>query len=122
MSDVVYMTCEKCGRSRPATKEFFKMKTGDRYPMCKACLTEHIDNNDPTTFKWILEIFNVPYIEEVWFDLGNKILAKQGPAKFGPGSVIGQYIRSMNMTQYRDYTYKDTDKLNYEYHKKQATE
>ena len=63
MSDVVYMTCEKCGRSRPATKEFFKMKTGDRYPMCKACLTEHIDNNDPSTFKWILEIFNVPYIE-----------------------------------------------------------
>lgn len=119
MADVEYLSCTKCGRSKPATKQFFKMKTGERYPICKVCLTEHIDNNDPETFKWILELFDVPYIKDVWFDLGNKILAKQGP-KFGPGSVIGQYIRTMNMTQYNKYTYKDTDKLNYEAEKKQA--
>lgn len=122
MSEVEYLTCEKCGRSRPATKDFFKMKTGNRYPMCKTCLTEHIDNNDPTTFKWILEVFNVPFIEEVWYELGNKILAKKGIGKFGSGSVIGQYIRSMNMNQYKNYTYKDTDMLNYEIQKKHAEE
>ena len=31
----------------------------------------------------------------------------------GPGSVIGQYIRTMNMKQYESYCYADSDKLNF---------
>lgn len=31
----------------------------------------------------------------------------------GPRSIIGRYLRTMKMTQYKDYTYADTDKLNF---------
>lgn len=105
------LVCSKCGREK-AEKEFFKKKTGDRCDMCKVCLTMHIDNRKTDTFLWILEMFNVPYIEKKWVELSNKIYLKD-PAKFGPSSVIGQYLRSMNMAQYKDYNYADSDKLNF---------
>ena len=108
-----HIVCSKCGRPK-AEKEFFKMKTGNRCDICKPCLTEHIDNNKPETFKWIMEKFDVPYIERVWFDQCNKILAKKGLNNF----VIGQYIRTMNMAQFADYGYADTDHLNFEEERK----
>lgn len=102
-------TCIKCGKTKKET-EFFKMKTGERCNLCKSCLTMHIDNRKPDTFKWILEMFDVPYIESVWVEQTNKQYQKN-PGKFGPASVIGQYIRTMNMAQYADYTYRDSGML-----------
>lgn len=43
------ITCEKCGRTLKET-EFFKLKTGERYHLCKDCLTQYIDNRKPETF------------------------------------------------------------------------
>ena len=105
-----YKTCSKCGRTLRET-EFFKMKTGNRYDLCKDCLCQYIDNRKPDTFKWILEAFDVPYIEKKWTQLTNERY-KKDPGKFGPKSVIGTYLRTMNMTQYRDLHYEDSDDLN----------
>ena len=104
------LVCEKCGRLRPET-DFFKMKTGQRYNMCKDCLCQYIDNTKPDTFLWILEAFDVPYIEKKWIQQTNEIYKKKG--KLTPKSVIGTYMRTMNMTQYKDYHYADSDKLNF---------
>ena len=38
---------------------------------------------------------------------------------FGSASVIGRYLRLMNMMQYRDYTYADTVRLAVEAEKKE---
>lgn len=104
------LVCEKCGRLRPET-DFFKMKTGQRYNMCKDCLCQYIDNTKPDTFLWILEAFDVPYIEKKWIQQTNEIYKKKG--KLTPKSVIGTYMRTMNMTQYKDYHYADSDRLNF---------
>lgn len=103
-------TCIKCGKTKKETS-FFKMKSGERCDWCKDCLTIHIDNRKPDTFKWILEMFDVPYIESVWVEQTNRQFQKN-PGKFGPASVIGQYIRTMNMAQYADYHYTDSDQIN----------
>lgn len=102
--------CKKCGRERAATK-FFKKKTKERIDICVDCLTMHIDNYDYTTFSWILEMFDIPYIKNVWIKMANDIYLKN-PAKFSNRSVIGKYIRTMNMKQYADYCFADSDKLN----------
>lgn len=104
------ITCIKCGRAKEE-REFFKMRTGDRYPLCKDCLTMYIDNRKPSTFKWILEKFDVPYVEKKWVELTNREYLKN-PSKFNSKSVIGLYIRSMNMNQWAQYRYADSDKLN----------
>lgn len=107
------MRCSKCGRER-RENEFFKLKTGERFDICKSCLTMNIDNRKPETFLWILEKFNVPYVERIWVEMTNETYLRD-PAKFGPASVIGKYIRSMNMHQYKDYGFADSDKINNEH-------
>lgn len=86
------------------------MKTGERCDLCKDCLTQYIDNRNPETFLWILEMFDVPYFEKKWIQITNDRYLKD-PAKFGPKSVIGTYLRTMNMVQYADYTFADSDHL-----------
>lgn len=107
------MRCSKCGRER-RENEFFKLKTGERFDICKSCLTMNIDNRKPETFLWILEKFDVPYVERIWVEMTNETYLRD-PAKFGPASVIGKYIRSMNMHQYKDYGFADSDKINNEH-------
>ena len=106
---VVKKKCSKCGRSMNET-EFFKMKTGDRIDLCKDCLTQYIDNRNPETIYWILEKFDVPFIKNIWIQKTNEIY-KKNPGKFGPKSVIGTYIRMMNMKQYSHLHYADSDHL-----------
>ena len=107
---VKHKTCSKCGRTLNET-EFFKMRTGERCDLCKDCLCQYIDNRKPETFLWILEKFNVPYIEKKWITLTNEKY-KKDPGKFGPKSVLGFYLRAMNMTQYQNYTFADSDQFN----------
>jgi len=55
-------------------------------------------------------MFDVPYIEKKWMQITNERY-KKNPSKFGPKSVIGLYLRTMNMMQYRDFHYSDSDTL-----------
>ena len=107
-----YQVCTKCGKAKKET-DFYKMNDGTRCDMCKPCLTMHIDNRNPDTFLWILEKFDIPYIEDKWVELSNREYMKN-PAKFGPNSVFGIYLRAMHMNQYKDYKFADSNKLNFE--------
>jgi hypothetical protein len=73
----------------------------------------YIDNRRPDTFKWILKKMDVPYVEKKWVELANKSYMKN-PATFGPMSVIGTYLRTMNMEQYKNLKYADSEKINNE--------
>lgn len=113
MADVSMKTCAKCGKTKKET-DFYKIPNTDkRCDLCKTCLTMYIDNRRPDTFKWILKKMDVPYIEKKWVELANKSYMKN-PATFGPMSVIGTYLRTMNMDQYNNLKYADSEKINNE--------
>lgn len=105
------VVCSKCGKSK-RPQEFFKLKNKELCDMCKDCLTLYIDNQDPETFLWILEKFDVPYIESRWIEIYNNEYRKN-PGKIGPKSVLGRYLRDMKLNQNAQYTFADTDKLNF---------
>ena len=111
-TSAVKQTCVKCGKTM-SESFFFSKKNGERSTMCRDCLTMYIDNRQPSTFLWILEDFDFPYVEDVWVKLANKVY-KQDPANFGPRSVIGRYFRTMKMVSWRDYHWADSDRLNAE--------
>lgn len=111
-TSTVKQTCVKCGKTM-SESFFFSKKNGERSTMCRDCLTMYIDNRKPSTFLWILEDFDFPYVEDVWVSLANKVY-KQDPANFGPRSVIGRYFRTMKMVSWRDYSWVDSDRLNAE--------
>ncbi len=101
--------CKRCGKKMTAVN-FYTYKDGSKCELCKACLTAHIDNFDPSTFKWILEKIDVPYIPSEWNVLRDRAFAKN-PYKMNGMSVIGKYLAKMKLKQWMQYGYADTEKL-----------
>ena len=95
--------------------QFYTSKNIEKYPpdgkmdVCKKCLTMHVDNWNPETYKWILQEIDVPYIKEEW----NGLLERYGkdPKKVTGLTVIGRYLSKMKLKQWNKYTWADTEAL-----------
>ena len=105
--------CEKCNKTM-AENQFYKSNNLEKYPagkipICKKCLTMHVDNFNPDTYLWILKECDVPYIPEEW----DKLLASYGrdKSKLTGLTIIGRYLGKMALKQWKDYRWKDTDHL-----------
>ena len=104
--------CSKC-RKTVADTNFYTYKDGSKCELCKACVTMHIDNYNPETFLWLLEKFDVPYIEAEWNTLRDRAYAKD-PYKMNGMSVFGKYLSKMKLNQWKHYTWADTERLKVE--------
>lgn len=104
--------CQKCGKTM-SDVNFYKYKDGTKSEFCKACLTMHINNWEPDTYLWLLEKFDVPYIEAEWNVLRDRAYAKD-PHKMNGMSVFGKYLSKMKLKQWNHYTWADTEKLKLE--------
>jgi len=105
--------CEKCKKTIDE-KNFYKSNNLEKYPegklnICKKCLTMHVDNWNPDTYLWILQECDVPYIPEEW----HKLMASyaQKKAKLTGATIVGRYLAKMQLKQWRDYRWKDTEFL-----------
>ena len=107
MTDQHY--CQKCGKTMGSTN-FYTYKNGEKCELCKACLTMHINNWEPDTFLWLLEKFDVPYIEAEWNTLRDRAYQKD-PYKITGMSVFGKYLSKMKLKQWKDYSWADTELL-----------
>ena len=101
--------CEKCKRQMEDTN-FYTYRDGTKHKYCKACLTMHIDNFDPSTFLYILEDMDVPWLPWEWNTLRDKAYAKN-PSKMNGLSVIGKYLSKMRLKQHKDQRWADSQKL-----------
>ena len=113
MADTAMYFCDKCNRTMRGT-EFYGSNNLEKYPegklhQCKKCLTMHVDNWDPSTYMWILEECDVPYIPDEW----NKLLQKyitEGKTITG-ATILGRYLAKMKLKQFKAYRFKDTEYL-----------
>ena len=102
--------CQKCGKMLDEDTQFYTYKDGTKTEMCKKCLTMHIDNFDESTYLWLLEKMDVPYIPEEWNVLKERAYAKN--PNLNGMSVFGKYLSKMKLKQYKQYGWADTEKLN----------
>lgn len=102
--------CEKCGREMDEG-QFYTYKNGNKTELCKKCLTMHVDAFDDTTFLWILEKMDLPYVPGEWNILRDKDYAEKGPTKFSSMAVFGKYLSKMKLKQWKDYGWADGPKL-----------
>lgn len=114
MADVNAGFCQKCGRTMAANQFYTsnnleKYPNGGRIPICKKCLTLHVDNWDPNTYLWILKEIDVPYIPDEW----NKLMASYAKdrSKVTGLTILGRYLSKMKLKQFRDYRWDDTEFL-----------
>lgn len=115
-----YYTCERCGRKMLEVK-FYTDKEGKRYLICKDCLTRNIDNKKQSTFDWILKVFDVPFVKNLWLDLCKRSY-RRDPDRFGPASVIGNYLKVMKTPAYIGYTYNDAELATRDYNARNGYE
>lgn len=112
MAETYY--CEKCNRTMNGT-EFYssnnleKYSNDGKFPVCKKCMTMHVDNWNPDTYLWILQEADVPYVPDEW----NKLMEKYGrdPQSITGMTIIGRYLSKMKLKQFKDYRWKDTEFL-----------
>ena len=112
--------CEKC-RSTKNEDNFYKSNNLEKYPegylnQCKDCITMHVNNWDSSTFMWILQECDVPYVPDQW----NQLLARYGkdPSNVKGTTIIGRYLSAMKLNQFKQFRWKDTqflqDKANHD--------
>lgn len=106
------LKCARCGKAM-AEINFYTYKDGTKCEICKSCLTAYVDNFDPSTYKWILEKMDVPYIPQEWNVLRDRAFAKD-PLKMNGMSVIGKYLAKMKLKQWNSYSYADSEKIQQE--------
>ena len=106
------LTCVRCGK-RMAEIKFYTYRDGTKCEMCKACLTAYIDNFDPSTFEWILEKLDVPYVPQQWNVLRDRAFAAADGdlTKMNGMSVIGKYLAKMKLKQWNKYSWKDNERI-----------
>lgn len=109
MAETYY--CEKCNRTMNGT-EFYSSNNLEKYPndgkfpICKKCMTMHVDNWNPDTYLWILQEADVPYVPDEW----NKLMEKYGrdPQSMTGMTILGRYLSKMKLKQFKNYRWKDT--------------
>lgn len=111
MADKYY--CKNCNSTKDGDN-FYLSNNLEKYPegkvdLCKKCMTLHVDNWDPSTYLWILQEVDVPYIPDEW----NKLLATYGKdrSKLTGLTILGRYLSKMKLKQYREFRWADTDHL-----------
>lgn len=108
--------CEKCGKTMD-DNQFYTSRNIEKYPpdgrlsICKKCLTMHVDNWDPETYKWILEEVDVPYIKSQWDKLLEKYTKEKDPSKITGLTILGRYLAKMKLVQYKDLRWADTEQI-----------
>ena len=121
--------CSKCNKTMVDTN-FYTYKNGEKCELCKSCLTMHLNTYEPDTFLWLLEKFDVPYIEaeqngkrgKEFERAYNKVLmagkadtntAREAAYNMtkGNGVVFGKYLSQMKLKQQSKYSQADTERL-----------
>ena len=112
--------CPKC-RTTKNEDNFYKSNNLSKYPdgyldQCKDCITMHVNNWDSSTFLWILQECDVPYVPDQW----NQLLSRYGKdsTSIKGTTIIGRYLSAMKLNQFKKYRWADTqflqDKANHE--------
>lgn len=100
--------CSRCKKSKSILKGYYKNRYNEPFEMCKECMTAHLDVYDPSTFTWILEKMDYPYLEDEFNAIRDKQYAKD-PYKFSHMAVFGKYVAKMHLGQWRNMHWSDTE-------------
>lgn len=106
--------CDKCHKTMTADS-FYVSNNKEKYKndgvlnQCKKCITMHVDNWDPSTYLWILQECDVPYIPDEW----NRLMERyaKDASKVTGSTILGRYLSKMKLKQYKDYRWKDNEFL-----------
>lgn len=107
MADIKYCHCSKCNKDLNEN-QFYTYKDGRKTEMCKKCLTMHVDPFDESTYVWLLEKMDVPFVPVEWNTLRDKDYSLR-PTTANGTAVFGKYLSKMRLKQYKNFGYADSE-------------
>jgi hypothetical protein len=108
--------CSRCKKTMSEIK-FYTHRDGTKDDMCKECLCAHVNNFDPSTFTWILQRMDVPYVPQEWNVLRDRKYNEDPRKGTGGPAVMGKYLAKMKLKQFVNpdtnelYSWDETDLL-----------
>ena len=103
--------CKACNRELGIRDFYYSNSLPEgRLNDCKDCISKKINIYDPLTFIPILQIVDVPYIQDKWTTYIVNILARN--QELTVKLVLGKYLACMKLPGYKYFRYKDSDMLN----------
>lgn len=111
--------CDKCNKELEEVN-FYKYRDGSYVELCKKCLTMHVDAFDPTTFTWLLEKLDVPYIPQEWNAVIENKMAKKPDKPLSHSAVFGSYLSKTKLKQWKDFYWADNEKIQEMYFQQSA--
>lgn len=106
-------TCPYCKRDNLTKQKFFYYKDGERDNVCRQCRLEGCVDTKPWTFFNLMMLYNIPYIEEQWFNLlrgqiFHTIDKGQKKGQVTYNSIFGKYLSMMKLKSWNFLTFKDS--------------
>lgn len=102
--------CQKCNKDMEEIN-FYRYRDGSYVELCKKCLTLHVDVFDPSTFTWLLEKLDVPYIPQEWNTVIEKKMAAKPDKPISHSAVFGSYLSKTKLKQWKDYYWADNERI-----------
>ena len=111
--------CDKCNKELEEVN-FYKYRDGSYVELCKKCLTMHVDAFDPSTFTWLLQKLDVPYIPQEWNAVIENKMAKKPDKPLSHSAVFGSYLSKTKLKQWKDFYWEDNEKIQEMFFQKNA--
>lgn len=111
--------CDKCNKDLEEVN-FYKYRDGSYVELCKKCLTLHVDAFDPSTFTWLLQKLDVPYIPQEWNAVIENKMAKKPDKPLSHSAVFGSYLSKTKLKQWKDFYWADNEKIQEMYFQQSA--
>lgn len=111
--------CNKCNKELEEVN-FYKYRDGSYVELCKKCLTMHVDAFDPSTFTWLLQKLDVPYIPQEWNAVIENKMAKKPDKPLSHSAVFGSYLSKTKLKQWKDYYWADNERIQELFFQKEA--
>lgn len=102
--------CNKCNTTKAVTA-FYTYRDGTKMELCKNCLTRHLDNFNEETYEWIFKKLDYPYVPEMWNKIRQEQIEKHPNKILSSTAVLGRYISSMKLKQWKDKGYDDSEQV-----------
>ena len=104
--------CIECGQTLPET-DFWEVRTSPnehkRHNRCKECCLKTIDIYDYKSIIPLLQELNFPYIKEQLITTYQRCWDKDPSCR----RTISQYLSKMKLMSFRDFTFEDSEHLNW---------
>ena len=106
-----YQYCPICGQPINNPKDSYTFKDGTKDNCHKQCRLEGLYDYEPWAFFPLMQLFDIPYIEEIWFrKMQHEIKIAMHTHTYT--SIFGRYYATMKLFHWKQFGFKDSQQIN----------